>query len=142
MIACVQRVSEASVAVGGERCAEIGRGLLILLGVAADDDTAAAERLADKIAGLRIFDDAEGKMNLALADVAGAVLVVSQFTLLGDAQGPAPQLCRGRDSRACRAALRTVRRAIARRWSAGRDRTVPTTHVRGPGERWASYPAA
>ncbi len=84
MRACVQRVSEARVEVAGEICGQIDRGLLVLLGVAADDTPDDARQLADKIAGLRIFDDADGKMNLALADVGGAMLVVSQFTLLGD----------------------------------------------------------
>jgi D-tyrosyl-tRNA(Tyr) deacylase len=84
MRACVQRVSEAQVTVGEELCGRIGRGLLVLLGVAESDADDDAIQLADKIAGLRIFDDAQGKMNLALADVGGAMLVVSQFTLLGD----------------------------------------------------------
>ncbi len=84
MRACVQRVSRARVDVGGETVGQIGRGMLVLLGVAADDSEAHARQLAEKIAGLRIFEDAQGKMNLALADVAGAMLVVSQFTLLGD----------------------------------------------------------
>ena len=84
MRACVQRVSRAEVAVGGETVGRIGRGMLVLLGVAADDSEADARQLAGKIAGLRIFEDAQGKMNLALADVGGAMLVVSQFTLLGD----------------------------------------------------------
>jgi D-tyrosyl-tRNA(Tyr) deacylase len=70
--------------VSGEVCGRIERGLLVLLGVATDDTADDARQLAEKIVGLRIFDDAEGKMNLALADVAGAMLVVSQFTLLGD----------------------------------------------------------
>ncbi|REK15810.1 MAG: D-tyrosyl-tRNA(Tyr) deacylase [Planctomycetota bacterium] len=84
MRACVQRVSEASVTVDGEVCGQIGLGLLVLLGVAEGDTAADASTLADKIAGLRIFDDEAGKMNLALGDVGGAMLVVSQFTLLGD----------------------------------------------------------
>ena len=84
MRACVQRVSQAQVTVDGEICGQIERGLVVLLGVAADDTASDAAQLAEKIVGLRIFDDAEGKMNLALADVAGAMLVVSQFTLLGD----------------------------------------------------------
>jgi D-tyrosyl-tRNA(Tyr) deacylase len=84
MRACVQRVSQAQVAVDGEVCGQIERGLVVLLGVATDDTADDARQLAEKIVGLRIFDDAEGKMNLALADVAGAMLVVSQFTLLGD----------------------------------------------------------
>ena len=68
----------------GEVCGRIGPGMLVLLGVAEGDTEDDARQLAEKIAGLRIFDDAEGKMNLALADVGGAMLVVSQFTLLGD----------------------------------------------------------
>src|SRR5262249_62090545 len=70
--------------VEGQVCGEIGRGMLVRLGVAADDTADDARQLAEKIVGLRVFDDADGKMNLALADVGGAMLVVSQFTLLGD----------------------------------------------------------
>ncbi len=84
MRAVIQRVSRASVTVDGEIVGQIGKGLLVLLGVATGDDEAAAEYLADKVAGLRIFEDADGKMNLACADVGGAVLIVSQFTLYGD----------------------------------------------------------
>ena len=84
MRACVQRVSRACVTVGEEVCGRIGRGMVVLLGVAADDTEADAVRMAEKIAGLRIFDDAQGKMNLAVADVSGSILVVSQFTLLAD----------------------------------------------------------
>ncbi len=84
MRACVQRVLRASVSVSDEVCGEIGRGMLVLLGVAAADTEADARWLAEKIAGLRIFEDEREKMNLALADVGGAMLVVSQFTLLGD----------------------------------------------------------
>jgi D-tyrosyl-tRNA(Tyr) deacylase len=72
------------VTVGGEVVGQIGRGLLVLLGVEGDDTEADAHQLADKTIGLRIFDDAEGKMNLSLAEIGGAMLVVSQFTLLGD----------------------------------------------------------
>jgi D-tyrosyl-tRNA(Tyr) deacylase len=84
MRACVQRVSQARVLVGGQPCGQIGLGLLVLLGVAADDTSQDAAQLAEKIVGLRVFDDEQGKMNLSLADVGGAMLVVSQFTLLGD----------------------------------------------------------
>lgn len=86
MRACVQRVSRASVTVDGQVSGEIGPGLLVLLGVAVGDTAAAAVQLAEKIAGLRIFDDDQGKMNRSVADVGGSVLVVSQFTLLGDAR--------------------------------------------------------
>jgi len=84
MRACIQRVSSARVVVDGETIGAIHRGLLVLLGVAVDDDDEDRHWLVEKIVGLRVFDDAEGKMNLALADVAGELLVVSQFTLLGD----------------------------------------------------------
>ena len=84
MRAVVQRVSRASVKVGDEITGEIGKGLLVLLGVAREDTEADADYLAEKIAGLRIFEDEAGKMNLSALDVGGAVLAVSQFTLLGD----------------------------------------------------------
>ncbi len=84
MRAVVQRVTRASVTVGEDVVGTIGGGLLVLVGVAVDDEERDADALAQKIAGLRIFADASGAMNLALADVGGAVLVVSQFTLLGD----------------------------------------------------------
>jgi len=84
MRAVVQRVSRAQVAVDGEVVGEIGEGLLVLLGVGVDDSRADADYLCDKIAGLRVFEDDGGKMNLSVADVGGAVLAVSQFTLYGD----------------------------------------------------------
>lgn len=84
MRAVVQRVTRAQVTVGGEIVGRIGPGMLVLLGVAGDDTDREARQLAEKIAGLRIFEDSQGKMNLGLAEVAGAMLVVSQFTLLGD----------------------------------------------------------
>jgi D-tyrosyl-tRNA(Tyr) deacylase len=84
MRAVIQRAAEARVVVGEETVAEIGRGLVVLLGVGEGDTESDAHWLADKIAGLRIFDDAEGKLNLSVAEVGGSVLVVSQFTLYGD----------------------------------------------------------
>ena len=84
MRAVVQRVSRAQVAVGGEVVGEIGRGLLVLLGVTHTDNEADADYLAGKIAGLRVFEDEDGKMNLDVVAVAGGILVVSQFTLYGD----------------------------------------------------------
>ncbi len=80
----MQRVSRCRVTVSGVATGEIGRGLLVLLGIGQNDDEAAADYLADKIVGLRVFEDADGKMNLAICDVGGAVFVVSQFTLQGD----------------------------------------------------------
>jgi D-tyrosyl-tRNA(Tyr) deacylase len=80
----LQRVSRAGVVADGETVGAIDRGLLVLLGVAADDTPAAAEWLADKVVGLRIFADDEGRMNRDVTEVGGSVLVVSQFTLYGD----------------------------------------------------------
>jgi D-tyrosyl-tRNA(Tyr) deacylase len=86
MRAVVQRVSRARVVIDGETVGEIGRGLVVLLGVTHTDTAEAAAWLADKVVGLRIFNDADGKMNRGVADVGGGVLVVSQFTLYGDCQ--------------------------------------------------------
>jgi D-tyrosyl-tRNA(Tyr) deacylase len=84
MRAVVQRVSRAEVRVGGEVTGRIGRGLVVLLGVRVGDAERDADYLVDKIAGLRIFPDEAGKMNLSVEEVGGALLVVSQFTLYGD----------------------------------------------------------
>jgi len=84
MRAVLQRVTRASVEVDGRVVGRIGVGWLVLLGVARGDVEADAEKLAEKVAGLRAFEDGRGKMNLAVAEVGGSVLVVSQFTLLGD----------------------------------------------------------
>lgn len=84
MRAVVQRVRRASVKVENETVGEIQKGLVVLVGVSKEDADADADYLADKICALRIFDDSEGKMNLSVTEVAGSVLVVSQFTLYGD----------------------------------------------------------
>ena len=84
MKAVIQRVSHASVVVEGEVVGRIGVGLLVLLGVGRDDAEEDARYVAGKVAGMRIFSDPEGKFNLSLADVGGAVLLVSQFTLYAD----------------------------------------------------------
>jgi D-aminoacyl-tRNA deacylase len=84
MRAVVQRVSRAQVSVGQEVVGKIGPGLLVLLGIAKTDTQADAEYLAAKIVGLRVFEDQNGKMNLSLAEMNGAILAVSQFTLYGD----------------------------------------------------------
>ncbi len=84
MRAVIQRVRRASVKVNGEAVGEIGRGLLVLLGVAKGDEESDAGYLADKISNLRVFEDSEGKMNLSLREVGGGALVVPQFTLYGD----------------------------------------------------------
>lgn len=86
MRALIQRVTEASVKIDGQTVGKINKGMLILLGVKVGDTHAEADFLAEKCLGLRIFSDAEGKMNLALNDVNGEILVISQFTLYGDAR--------------------------------------------------------
>ena len=87
MRAVVQRVSRAKVTVEGRVTGEIGAGLMILLGVGRQDTAAVAVSLAEKCANLRVFEDDQGKMNWSLLDVKGSALVVSQFTLYGDARG-------------------------------------------------------
>jgi D-aminoacyl-tRNA deacylase len=87
----IQRVTSANVVVEGETVGEIGRGILVLLGVEKGDDEAKADWLAEKICGLRVFNDEAGKMNLSLQEVGGSLLVVSQFTLAGNcAKGKRP----------------------------------------------------
>ena len=86
MRAVLQRVTRASVRVEGETVGEIGPGLLVLLGVARDDGESDALYLVEKLLNLRVFEDAEGRMNLSLAESGGALLAVSQFTLYGDAR--------------------------------------------------------
>ena len=86
MRALVQRVAEASVSVGGEEVSRIGAGLLVLLGVGRGDGAEQADRIARKVRSLRVFEDAEGRMNLSVEDVQGEVLCVSQFTLYGDSR--------------------------------------------------------
>lgn len=99
MRAVLQRVSEASVKVQGHAVARIGRGLAVLLGVSAQDGPAEADYMAGKIAGLRIFDDGEGRLNLSVCDCGGAVLLVSQFTLYGDCRkGRRPSFTRAAGS--------------------------------------------
>jgi D-tyrosyl-tRNA(Tyr) deacylase len=91
----LQRVKDASVTVGGERISEIGKGLLLLVGVEGGDGEPEADWLVEKVMGLRIFNDEGGKMNLSLRDVGGEVLAVSQFTLLADTRkGKRPSFVR------------------------------------------------
>src|SRR5678809_1395207 len=84
MRAVVQRVTRASVAIDGDVVGEIGNGLVVLLGIARDDTKEDADYLVPKIIALRIFDDADGKMNVSVKDINGGLLIVSQFTLYGD----------------------------------------------------------
>ncbi len=90
MRAVVTRVANASVEIEGAAAGRIGRGLLVLLGVAPTDTEAQADKLADKVCGLRIFEDGQGKMNLNLEAVGGSLLVVSQFTLYADTKSRRP----------------------------------------------------
>ena len=96
MIALIQRVTQAKVEVGGEVVGQIGKGLLVLLGVEKDDDRQKADKLAEKVLNYRVFSDADDKMNLNVQQVAGEVLVVSQFTLVSDTQkGLRPSFSKG-----------------------------------------------
>ncbi len=90
MRAVVTRVSSASVDIAGRTVGQIGRGFLVLLGIAPGDTEAQADKLADKVCGLRVFEDDAGKMNLNLETVGGALLVVSQFTLYADTKSRRP----------------------------------------------------
>ena len=96
MITLIQRVTQAKVEVGGEVVGQIGKGLLVLLGVEKDDDRAKADKLAEKVLNYRVFSDENDKMNLNVQQVAGEVLVVSQFTLVADTQkGLRPSFSKG-----------------------------------------------
>ena len=86
MRAVVQRVTDSEVSVAGKVTGKIGKGLNVLLGVGVNDTDEDARYMADKVAGLRIFEDAEGKLNLSIKDIGGEVIAVSQFTLYGDAR--------------------------------------------------------
>jgi D-tyrosyl-tRNA(Tyr) deacylase len=135
MRALVQRVSQAAVDVEGERVAQIGPGMLVLLGVGREDTETAADRLADKVQALRIFDDAEGRMNEPLGE--REVLAVSQFTLYGDARkGNRPSYVDAAPAELA-APLRPLLRAARRRQ--GRVRRL---HGRRPRQRRAGNPAA
>jgi D-tyrosyl-tRNA(Tyr) deacylase len=109
MIALLQRVTSASVTVNGERVAEIGHGLLALIGVQKQDDTAKAARLVERILGYRIFADDEGKMNLNVCDVDGSILLVPQFTLAADThKGMRPSFSSAADAETGRAMFDAV----------------------------------
>jgi len=114
--AVVQRVVEASVQVDGEQVAAIGPGLLVLLGVRRGDTPEQADRIAGKLLALRIFEDAEGRMNHSLSDAGGAVLCVSQFTLYGDVRrGNRPSFVEAAPSRDAEPLYERVRAALGAR---------------------------
>ena len=129
MIALLQRVTSASVSVNGERVAEIGHGLLALIGVEKQDNAAKAARLVERILGYRIFADAEGKMNLNVCDVDGGVLLVPQFTLAADThKGMRPSFSRAADAETGRAMFDTVVDIMQQ--NTGRVQPVSYTHLR------------
>lgn len=132
MRAVLQRVSEASVDVGGEVVGRIGAGLLILVGVGHGDGPGDAEMLAEKVANLRIFEDPDGKTNLSVLDVGGAALVVSQFTLFADTRkGRRPSFTAAAHPDRATLLVDDFRRALE-------DRGVPTSSGRfGAGMRVA-----
>ncbi len=138
MRAVIQRVSRAQVTVDGEVIGKIAHGLLVLLGVARTDTSADADYLAGKIAGLRIFEDATGKMNLSVEAVKGAVLVVSQFTLYGDvSRGKRPSF----DDAAHQSRPTNFMNILCNesaRLAFLRNRPFPGHDASGIGERWAS----
>ena len=109
----LQRVERASVRVRGDTVAEIGRGLVLLVGISAGDDGSAVERLADKLATLRVFEDEDGKTNRSLADVNGEVLLVPQFTLYGDVRkGRRPSFDAAAQPEVAAEQLETLARAL------------------------------
>jgi D-tyrosyl-tRNA(Tyr) deacylase len=115
MRAVVQRVSSASVEVDGKVCGAIGHGFLALVGVARDDAEVDAQAIAGKIASLRVFNDEAGAMNLALKDVGGAVLAVSQFTLYGDVRkGRRPSFIDAAEGKAAKVLFERVVELIRR----------------------------
>ena len=135
MKAVVTRVNSASVSIDGSVCGRIGKGFLILLGVAPEDTPEKCRKLAEKILGLRVFRDENDKMNLSLSDVGGEVLVVSQFTLYGDCRHG-----RRRKARHCHSALRAVfvrMRAAGLPAAARRVRRIYAGRVR---KRRTGYP--
>ena len=116
MRALLQRVSSASVMVDAETVGQIGLGWLVLVGIGHSDTSAVAEQLADKIAGLRCFEDAQGKTNLAIQDVGGQVLLVSQFTLYADtARGRRPGFTNAAAPDAADRLVKDVGEALRRR---------------------------
>jgi len=114
--AVIQRVSRASVSVGGRKVASIGTGLAVLLGVGQDDRQEDADYIASKIAGLRVFNDADGKLNLSVCDCGRQVLLVSQFTLYGDCRkGRRPSFTRAARPEEARRLYERVAQQLARR---------------------------
>ena len=138
MKAVLQRVTAARVTVADREVGAIGRGIVALVGVEQGDGPTDIEYIARKIRDLRIFEDAEGRMNLSLGDVDGAVLAVSQFTLLADCRkGRRPSFLRGRSAGGREGGLRGAGRAVATRGRDGGDRRVPGDDAGQSRERWS-----
>ena len=135
MRAVVTRVKSASVTIGGEVRGSIGKGFLVLLGVSTDDAEAQADKVADKICGLRVFEDEAGKMNVNPADAGAELLIVSQFTLYADVKVPPPGLHPRREARDRRAALRARHRRVPRARLQGGDGRVRRGDARRERER-------
>ena len=134
MRAVVQRVSRARVTVDSRVTGEIGTGLMVLLGVGREDTTPVAASMAEKVANLRIFEDEQGKMNRSLLDVHGNALVVSQFTLYGDARGQRrPSFISAAPPEKAAALYEEFNSALRSRRHRG-DRSVSSDDVRGVGQ--------
>ena len=136
MRAVVQRVSRARVTVDAHSIGQIERGLLVLLGVGSSDGESDAEYLAEKIAALRIFEDAEGKMNRNVSEAGGAVLAVSQFTLYGDARrGKRPSFDAAARPEQARGLYEYFVERVRVAWIAMRNREIPSRNESRAGER-------
>ncbi len=143
MKAVLQRVTSARVTVDEREVGAIGPGILALVGVEQGDGPADIDYIARKIRDLRIFEDPEGRMNLSLGDIAGAVLVVSQFTLLADCRkGRRPSFLDAAAAGGGQGALRGGRGAAAARRAAGRNRRVPGDDAGQPRQRRSGHDPA
>ncbi len=142
MRALVQRVTRASVRVDGETVGEIGSGLCVLVGVTHDDTPADAAKLAAKVRGLRVFDDDAGVMNRSLAEIGGAALVVSQFTLYGDTRkGRRPSWGEAAPPERAEPLIAAFVAGAADARNARRNREIPGRYGRRAGERRTRHPA-
>ncbi len=140
MRAVIQRVSVGSVVVEGKVVAEIRKGLLILLGIAPGDTVETAAQMADKVATLRIFEDADEKMNLSALDVGGEAIVVSQFTLYADtAKGRRPSFINAARPEIAEPLGGDIRAHADRPWPAGPNRCLWRAYGSVAGQRWAGH---
>jgi D-tyrosyl-tRNA(Tyr) deacylase len=147
MIGLIQRVSTASVSVAGETVASIGEGMLVLIGIEREDSPAEANRLAERLLSYRIFDDSEGRMNLAVTEVRGEVLLVPQFTLAADtAKGNRASFTKAADPELGKQLFDRLASAVSERWERvatgrfGANMDVSLTN-RGPVTFWLQVPS-